>query len=67
MFLRTFGSRRPPTDTNVILNIKLLKEDNGGFIILQSHYEEKVLSSFGFSDYKASPTPYDSSVLLIKK
>jgi hypothetical protein len=37
-------------DTNVILNIKLLKEDNGGFTIMQSHYEEKVLSSFGFSD-----------------
>lgn len=34
-------------DTNVILDIKLLKEDNGGFTILQSHYEEKVLSSFG--------------------
>ena len=34
--------------------------------MLQSHYLEKVLSRFGYSDCKPSPTPYDASVLLRK-
>jgi hypothetical protein len=44
---------------DVILNIKLLKDDDGGITLLQSHYVEKILSHFGYSDYKSSPTPYD--------
>ncbi|KAK1601274.1 hypothetical protein QYE76_017228, partial [Lolium multiflorum] len=44
---------------DVILNIKLLKDDNGGITLLQSHYVEKILSRFGYSDCKSSPTPYD--------
>jgi hypothetical protein len=51
---------------DVILNIKLLKDDNGGIILLQSHYVEKILSRFGYSDCKSSPTPYDPSVLIRK-
>jgi hypothetical protein len=51
---------------NVILNIKLLREGNGGVTLLQSHYVEKVLSRFGFSNYQPAPTPYDPSVLLRK-
>ena len=51
---------------DVILNIKLLRDDNGGITLLQSHYVEKVLSRFGYSDCKPSPTPYDPSVLLRK-
>ena len=51
---------------DVTLNIKLLREDNGGVTLLQSHYVEKVLSHFGFSDCQPTHTPYDSSVLLRK-
>ena len=51
---------------DVILNIKLLRDDNGGITLLQSHYVEKVLSRCGYSDCKPSSTPYDPSVLLRK-
>ena len=53
-------------EANVILNIKLVKESNGGVILTQSHYMEKVLSRFGYSDYKPVSTPYDSSLILRK-
>src|SRR5438132_6367936 len=53
-------------EADVILNIKLLREDDGGIILVQSHYVEKVLSRFGFSDCKSAPTPYDPSVLIRK-
>jgi hypothetical protein len=52
-------------EADVILNIKLIKVD-GRITLLQSHYVEKVLKRFGFSDYKPSPTPYDPSVTLRK-
>ncbi|KAK1613079.1 hypothetical protein QYE76_036752 [Lolium multiflorum] len=39
---------------DVILNIKLLKDDDGGITLLQSHYVEKILSRFGYSDYIGS-------------
>ena len=32
---------------DVILNVKLLRDGNGGITLLQSHYVEKVLSRFG--------------------
>ena len=51
---------------HVILNIKLLRDDNGEITLPQSHYVDKVLSRFGYSDCKPSPTPYDPSVLLRK-
>jgi hypothetical protein len=53
-------------EADVILNIKLLREGDGGVNLLQSHYVEKVLSHFGFSDCQPAPTPYDPSVLLRK-
>ena len=53
-------------EADVILNIKLLREGDGGVTLLQSHYVEKVLSRFGFSDCEPAPTPYDPSVLLRK-
>jgi hypothetical protein len=53
-------------EADVILNVKLLREGNGGVTLSQSHYVEKVLSRFGFSDYQLAPTPYDPSVLLRK-
>jgi hypothetical protein len=49
---------------DVILNIKLLKDDDGGITLLQSHYVEKILSHFGYSDCKSSLTPYDPSMLV---
>ena len=52
-------------EADVILNIKLIK-DESGITLLQSHYVEKVLSQFGFMDSKPSPTPYDPSVTLRK-
>src|SRR3954464_13392231 len=45
---------------DVILNIKLLRDNEGGITLLQSHYVEKILSSFEYSDCKPSATPYDS-------
>ena len=51
---------------DVILNIKLLRGDDGGITLLQSHYVEKILSRFGYSECKPSPTPYDPSVLIQK-
>ena len=53
-------------ESDVILNIKLLREENGGVTLVQSHYMENVLNRFGYSDCTPSPTPYDPSVLLRK-
>ena len=51
--------------TDVILNIKLIKGENG-ITLSHSHYMEKILSHFGYVDSKPSPTPYDPSVILRK-
>jgi hypothetical protein len=53
-------------EDDVILNIKLLREGNGGVTLMQSHYVEKVLSRFGYSECEPAPTPYDPSKLLKK-
>jgi hypothetical protein len=53
-------------EADVNLNIKLVKEGDGGVTIVQSHYVEKVLSCFGFSDRKQAPTSYDASKILRK-
>jgi hypothetical protein len=53
-------------EADVILNIKLLREDNGGITLVQSHYVEKVLSRFGYSKCEPAPTPYDHGKLLKK-
>jgi hypothetical protein len=37
-------------EADVILNIKLLREGNGGVTLVQSHYVEKVLIRFGYSE-----------------
>jgi len=44
---------------DVILNIKLPRNNEGRIKLLQSHYVEKILSRFGYSDCKIYPTPYD--------
>jgi hypothetical protein len=53
-------------EADVIINIKLLREGNGGVTLVQSHYVEKVLSHFGYSECEPAPTPYDPSKLLKK-
>lgn len=53
-------------EADVILNIKLLRDDNGGITLLQSHCVEKVLSRFGYSGCAPSPTTYDPSKMLQK-
>jgi len=53
-------------EAHVILNITLPREGNGGVTLVQSHYVEKVLNHFGYSDCTPAPTPYDLSVLLRK-
>jgi hypothetical protein len=52
-------------ETDVILNIKLIKEKNG-ITLMQSHYVKKILSHFGYKDIKHSPTPYDLNLILRK-
>jgi len=53
-------------EADVILNIKLIREVDGGVNLLQCHYVEKVLSRFGFSDCDPAPIPYVPSMLLRK-
>ena len=52
-------------EADVILNIKLIKGENG-IILSQSHYMDKVLTRFGFKDCKSVATPYDPNVKLHK-
>jgi hypothetical protein len=54
-------------EADVILDIKLVIEGNGGVTLSQSHYVEKNLSHFGYSDFKPAPTPYDVSMNLKKE
>src|SRR3954467_11397913 len=51
---------------DVILNIKLLRNNECGITLVQSHYVEKILSLFGYADCKPSATPYDPSVRIQK-
>jgi hypothetical protein len=53
-------------EANVILNIKLLRQGDGGVILVQSDYVENVLSRFGYSEFEPAPTPYYPSKLLKK-
>jgi hypothetical protein len=53
-------------EADVILNIKLIKGENGGVTLSQTHYVEKMLCRFGYSNSKTAPTPYDASLVLRK-
>jgi hypothetical protein len=53
-------------DADVILNIKLVKEDDGRVTLVQYHYVEKILTCFGFSNCKSAPAPYNASRILRK-
>jgi hypothetical protein len=52
-------------EADIILNIKLIKGENG-ITLSQSHYVEKILNHFGYKDSKSTPTPYDPSLILRK-
>jgi hypothetical protein len=52
-------------EADVILNIKLIKGDNG-ITPTQSYCVEKVLSRFSYKKSKPSPTLYDLSIVLQK-
>ena len=56
-FLSNYFEIKDLGEANVILNIKLLREGDGGITLLQSHYVENVLTRIGFSDYEPAPTP----------
>jgi hypothetical protein len=53
-------------EVDVILNIKLIKGENGGVTLSQTHYVEKMLSRFGYNNSKPTPTSYDASLVLRK-
>ena len=53
-------------EADVILNIKLVKDGNGGMTLLQTHYVEKMLNRFGYNNYTPLSTPYDASKILKK-
>jgi hypothetical protein len=65
-FLSSNFEMKDLSEADVILNIKLLREANGGVTLVQSHYVKKVPSRFGYSDYTPAPTPYDPSLRLRK-
>jgi hypothetical protein len=46
--------------------MKDLGEANGGITLVRSHYVEKVLSRFGYSECEPTPTPNDPNKLLKK-
>jgi hypothetical protein len=51
---------------DVILNIKLIKGENGGVTLSQTHYVDKMLSQFGYINSKPAPTPYNAILVLRK-
>jgi hypothetical protein len=53
-------------EADVILNIKLIKGEYGGLTLSQTHYVEKMLSRFDYSNSEPAPTPYDASLVLRK-
>ncbi|WVZ70110.1 hypothetical protein U9M48_018804 [Paspalum notatum var. saurae] len=53
-FLSTKFDMKDLGEADVILNIKLIK-DESGITLSQTHYVEKVLSRFGYIDRKPSP------------
>ena len=50
---------------DVILGIKILQKD-GDIMLMQSHYVEKLLKKFNYSDVKPVLTPFDPSIKLNK-
>jgi hypothetical protein len=64
-FLSRFFDMKDLGPADVILNIKLIKSEDG-ITLNQSHYVEKILSRFGFEECKLSTTSYDASTKLHK-
>ncbi|KAK1696564.1 hypothetical protein QYE76_013261 [Lolium multiflorum] len=64
-FLSNSFDMKDLREADVILKIKLIKNESG-ITLMQSYYVENILSRFGYSDSKSSPTPYDPNVTLRK-
>jgi hypothetical protein len=52
--------------TNVILNIKVLR-DNDCVILSQTYYVENIFKRFEYFDYLSISTPYDSKITFGKE
>jgi hypothetical protein len=65
-FLSQKFEKKDLGEADVILNIKLIKGENGGATLSQTHYVEKILIRFGYNNSKPAPTPYDASLVLRK-
>jgi hypothetical protein len=50
-------------DADVMLNIKISREENG-ISLTQSHYVKKMLTYFNMMDFKSVATPYDPNTKL---
>jgi hypothetical protein len=50
LLIHPLNTEKQHITADVILNIKLVKEGDGGVTLLQSHYVKKVLSRFDYSD-----------------
>ena len=65
-FLSQFFEMKDIGETNININTMLLRNENNGITLVESHYVKHVFSIFGYSNFEASPTLYDFSVLLQK-
>jgi hypothetical protein len=53
-------------EADIILSIKLLRDENDWITLVQSHYVEKFLSRYAYFDGKSTSTPYNPNILLRK-
>ena len=52
-------------NADLILGMKIVRTDNS-IHLCQSHYTQKLLDKFRYSDYSSVSTPYDPSIHLMK-
>jgi hypothetical protein len=64
-FLSQHFDMKDLVEADVILDIKLIK-DESGITLKQSYYVENIMSHFGYVDCKPFSTPYDPSLKLHK-
>ena len=64
MLLSSKFSMKDSGEADVILGIRIIRENNG-LIMTQSHYVEKILKRFNYSDCSPVSTPMDPGVKLM--
>ena len=64
-FLSSTFKMKDLAHVDIILGIKV-KRNSGGYVLIQSHYIEKVLNKFSHLKIKETGTPFDPSIKLIK-